>query len=275
MNKTVGVIGLGIIGGAWTRNYAADGRLAGCWNRTPQPQMPAWKNSPEEVAAAADVVQIVVADPPAVAGILEKILPRLGPGKIVVQSSTIDPASSEKFSARVTARGARYLEAPFTGSKPAAESRQTVFFLGGDAGLVAELEPLLARISSHRFHIGTGVQAASIKLAMNLNILAHMEGLAEALTMARRAGIGDDLFFRVLEKNVAYSPFVKLKEPKLRAGDFSPQFSVKHMHKDMRLASATVGAGRMPLLEALRERLRLAEERGGANEDFSALIKLL
>ena len=275
MNKTVGVIGLGIIGGAWTRNYAADGRLAGCWNRTPQPEMPAWKNSPEEVAAAADVVQIVVADPPAVAGILEKILPRLGPGKIVVQSSTIDPASSEKFSAQVAARGARYLEAPFTGSKPAAENRQTVFFLGGDEGLVAELEPLLARSSSHRFHIGTGVQAASIKLAMNLNILAHMEGLAEALTMARRAGIGDDLFFRVLEKNVAYSPFVKLKEPKLRAGDFSPQFSVKHMHKDMRLASATAGAGRMPLLEALRERLQLAEECGGANEDYSSLIKLL
>jgi 3-hydroxyisobutyrate dehydrogenase-like beta-hydroxyacid dehydrogenase len=275
MNKTIGVIGLGIIGGVWTRNYAAGGRLAGCWNRTPQPEMPAWKNSPEEVAAAADVVQIVVADPPAVAGILEKILPRLGPGKILVQSSTIDPASSEKFSAEVAARGARYLEAPFTGSKPAAENRQTVFFLGGDAALVAELEPLLALISAHRFHIGTGVQAASIKLALNLNILAQMEGLAEALTMARRAGLSDDLFFRVLEKNVGYSPLVKLKEQKLRAGDFSPQFSVKHMHKDMRLASATAGAGRMPLLEALRERLRLAEERGGANEDFSSLIKLL
>jgi 3-hydroxyisobutyrate dehydrogenase-like beta-hydroxyacid dehydrogenase len=288
MNKTIGVIGLGIIGGAWTRNYAADGLLAGCWNRTPQPQMPAWKNSPEEVVAAADVVQIVVADPPAVAGILEKILPRLGPGKIVVQSSTIDPASSEKFSAQVTARGARYLEAPFTGSKPAAENRQTVFFLGGDEGLVAEVEPLLSRISAHRFHIGTGGQAAAIKLALNLNILAQMEGLAEALTIARRAGVGDDMFFRVLEKNVSYSPLMKLKEPKLRAGDFSPQFSVKHMHKDMRLATAMVhsassgragsgqgGANRLPLLEALRERLRQVEERGGADEDFSALIKLL
>ncbi|HXA14308.1 MAG TPA: NAD(P)-dependent oxidoreductase, partial [Opitutaceae bacterium] len=269
------VIGLGIIGGVWTRNYAADGRLAGCWNRTPQPQMPEWKNSPGEVAAAADVIQIVVADPPAVAGILEKILPQLGPGKIVMQSSTIDPASSEKFSAQVTARGARYLEAPFTGSKPAAENRKMVFFLGGDAELVAEVEPLLALISAHRFHVGTGVQAASIKLALNLNILAQMEGLNEALTMSRRAGLSDDLFFRVLEKNVGYSPFVKLKETKLRTGDFSPQFSVKHMHKDMRLASATVGAGRMPLLEAMRERLKLAEERGGANEDFSSLIKLL
>ena len=189
----------------------------------------------------------------------------------------------------MTARGARYLEAPFTGSKPAAESRQTVFFLGGDAGLVAEMEPLLSRISAHRFHIGTGVQAASVKLALNLNILAQMEGLVEALTIARRAGIGDEMFFRVLEKNVGYSAFVKLKEPKLRTGDFSPQFSVKHMHKDMRLATAMVhsadstGSGQagsprasaMPLLETLRERLRQAEERGAADEDFSSLIKLL
>ena len=280
--KTIGVIGLGIIGGVWARHYAAAGILAGSWNRTPQPSAPAWKNSPEEVAAAADAVQIVVADPPAVAAVLEKILPRLGPGKVVVQSSTIDPASSEKFSAQVAARGARYLEAPFTGSKPAAEQRQLVYFLGGDAGLAAELDPLLALVSAHRFFIGTGAQAAAIKLALNLNIAAQMEGLTEALTLARRAGIGDDLFFRALEKNVAYSPLAKLKEAKLRAGDFSPQFSVKHMHKDMRLASATAGAlpsggsgGALPLLETVREQLRRAEERGGGNEDFSAVMKLL
>lgn len=282
--KTIGVIGLGIIGGVWARHYAAAGKLAGCWNRTPQPSAPAWKNSPEEVAAAADVTQIVVADPPAVAAVLEKILPRLGPGKVVVQSSTIDPASSEKFSAQVTARGARYLESPFTGSKPAAEQKQLVFFLGGDTALVAEMEPLLALLSAYRFHIGTGAQAAAIKLALNLNIAAQMEGLSEALALARRAGIGDDVFFHVLEKNVSYSPLAKLKEAKLRAGDFSPQFSVKHMHKDMRLASATVraleqpgraGGGTLPLLETVREQLRRAEEHGGGNEDFSALLKLL
>ncbi|HTB80132.1 MAG TPA: NAD(P)-dependent oxidoreductase [Opitutaceae bacterium] len=276
MSKTIGVIGLGLIGGVWARHYAAAGKLAGCWNRTPQPSMPAWKNSPGEVVAAADAVQIVVADPPAVAGILEKILPQLGPGKVVVQSSTIDPASSEKFSALVTARGARYLESPFTGSKPAAEQKQSVFFLGGDAALIAEMEPLLALVSAYRFHIGTGAQAAALKLALNLNIAVQMEGLGEALTMARRAGISDDVFFRVIEKNVSNSGLVKLKEAKLRTGDFSPQFSVKHMHKDMRLASATASPmGVLPLLEAVRERLRLAEERGSADEDFSALLKLL
>jgi len=120
--KTIGVIGLGIIGGVWTRHYAAAGVLAGCWNRTPKPDAPQWKDTPEAVAAAADMVQIVVADPPAVQDVLDRILPHLGPGKVVIQSTTIDPESSDRFRAQVEARGAGYLEAPFTGSKPARSS---------------------------------------------------------------------------------------------------------------------------------------------------------
>lgn len=274
--KTIGVIGLGIIGGAWAKHYAAAGVLAGCWNRTPQPAMPQWKATPEAVAEAADVVQIVVADPPAVQGVLDRILPRLGPGKIVIQSSTIDPDSSDRFRGQVEARGARYLEAPFTGSKPAAEQRKTVYYLGGPADLIAAVEPLLKLVSEVRLVIAAEPRKASaLKLAMNLNLAVMLEGLSEALAFARRAGVGDDTFFTALAGNAGYSPFAKLKETKLRTGDFSPQFSVKHMHKDMRLASVAAGAGRLPLLEAVRERLRLAEEGGSADLDFTVLLKLL
>ena len=274
--KTIGVIGLGIIGGTWARHYAAAGVLAGCWNRTPQPAMPQWMDTPEAVAAAADAIQIVVADPPAVQGVLDRILPRLGPGKTVIQSSTIDPDSSDRFRAQVEARGARYLEAPFTGSKPAAEQRKTIYFLGGPPDLIAAAEPLLRLVSETRIVVAAEPRkAAALKLAMNLNIAVMIESLSEALIFARRAGIGDDLFFSALSQNVGYSNLAKLKEPKLRTGDFSPQFSVKHMHKDMRLASAATARARLPLLEAVRERLRLAEERGSGDEDFSAVLKLL
>jgi len=274
--KTIGVIGLGIIGRVWAQHYAAAGVLAGCWNRTPQPAAPQWKDTPEAVAAAADAIQIVVADPPAVQGVLDRIQPRLGPGKTVIQSSTIDPDSSDRFRAQVEARGARYLEAPFTGSKPAAEQRRTVYYLGGPADLVAAVEPLLRLVSETRLYIAAEPRkAAALKLAMNLNLAVMIEGLCEALTLARRAGINDDTFFDALSRNVGASGLSKLKEPKLRAGDFSPQFSVKHMHKDMRLAAAATGTARLPLLEAARERLRLAEEAGGGDEDFSALLKLL
>lgn len=270
----IGVIGLGIIGRIWAGHYHDAGVLAGTWNRTAHPDAPGWMESPEAVVSAADVVQIVVADPPAVESILTRILPKLGPGKIVVQSSTIDPESSTKFKTVVTGTGARYLEAPFTGSKPAAEVKQTVYYLGGDAELIKELEPLFNIVSSARFHIGDNVQACTLKLAMNLNISAQMQALCEALTLVRRAGVSDDVFFGALGKNASYSGLTKLKEPKLRAGDFSPQFSVKHMLKDMRLASRINGCEDFPVLDIVRDRLAQADRAGFAEEDFAALIKL-
>ena len=100
--KTIGVIGLGIIGSVWAKHYAKAGVLAGVWNRTPQPDFPRWLPTPEAVAQAADVIQIVVADPPAVQSVLDRIVPLLTPAKVVVQSSTIDAESSERFRLLVT-----------------------------------------------------------------------------------------------------------------------------------------------------------------------------
>lgn len=272
---TIGVLGLGIIGSVWARHYHEAGVLRSCWNRTPQPDFPGFQRTPADAAALADVIQIVVADPAAVREVLQQIRPTLGPGKIVVQSSTIDPKSSDEFLQTVTSAGARYLEAPFTGSKPAAEQKQSVFYLGGDRQLIIELEPLLARVSSNRLIVGTHVQAATLKLAMNLNIAAHLEGLVEALSLARRAGISDDIFFDMLSKNASYSAVAKLKEPKLRSADFSPQFSVKHLLKDLRLASSINGCEDFPLLDTLRDRFAQADRAGLGDEDFSAVIKLL
>lgn len=271
----IGILGLGIIGGVWARNYHAAGVLAGAWNRTPQPDFPQWKSTPEAVAQAADAIQIVLADPASVESVLARILPVLGPGKVVVQSTTIDAENSAKFARLVEARGAKYLAALFTGSKPAAEQKQTVYYLGGDPALIAQLEPMLAHVSAHRFTIGTNEQACALKLAMNLHIAAQMQGLAEALTMARRAGVADDVFFGAMAKNTGCSPFTKLKEPKLRARDYAPQFSVKHMHKDTRLMAATVGCADFPLLDAIRETLKTAEARGMGEDDFSAVIKVV
>lgn len=271
----VGVLGLGLIGSVWARHYEAAGVLAGSWNRGPRPEAPGWRSTPEEVLAASEVVQIVVADPPAVRALLGRLAPGLAPGKVVVQSSTIDPEASEEFRRQVEGAGARYLEAPFTGSKPAAEQRQTVFYLGGEAALVAWLEPVLALVSAARLHIGTNRQAAALKLAMNVNLAVQMQGLLEARALAAAAGIGDDVFYGALSRNVGYSGLVKLKEPKLRAGDFAPQFSIKHMHKDMRLASAAAGCAELPALDVVREQLKAAEARGFGDEDFIALAKVL
>ncbi|HEY5955836.1 MAG TPA: NAD(P)-dependent oxidoreductase [Polyangiaceae bacterium] len=272
---TVSVFGLGIIGSIWARHYEADGVLAAAWNRSTKAELPRWQPSALEAARQADVLQIVVADPRAVREVLAAVLPALGPSKLVIQSSTIDPASAAEFCAKVRATGAAYVEAPFTGSKPAAEQRATVYFLGGERSDIEAAEPVLSRVSAKRFRVGTPEQAAALKLSMNLQIATVTQALAEGLTFARSAGIADAVFFEVLEHNVACSGLVALKGPKLRTADFTPQFSVKHLLKDLKLALGASSAAGLPAAALIAEQLQRATDKGWADEDFSALFKLI
>jgi 3-hydroxyisobutyrate dehydrogenase-like beta-hydroxyacid dehydrogenase len=273
--ERVGVIGLGIIGSVWAQNYETDGVLAATWNRSQKPGAPRAVASAKAVAEAASVVQIAVADPPAVSSVLDAIEPALGKQHLVIQSSTIDPESSEAFARRVEARGASYVEAPFMGSRPAAEQRKTVFLLGGKSAVIERADPVLAHLSELRHRIGTERQAAALKLAFNLQVAIMMEGICESLATARRAGITDEAYFGVLRGTALWSGFHALKEPKLRDGEFSPQFSVKHMLKDVRLATGMGQAGALPVAETLKGRLEAGAQSGLEELDFAALIKLL
>ena len=271
-NQRTAVLGLGIIGSLWARNLEQDGLLAAAWNRTAMPDFPKWTDDPARAAAAARVVIVVVADPPAVESVLRQILPALTPEHTVVQSSTIDPESSVRFEALVRGTRAAYVEAPFTGSRPAAEARKTVYFLGGPDRDVARVLPVLERLSCSRHRFATGAQAATYKLACNLQLSAQLEALCEALNWCRQAGIDDETFFSALRSNAAWSGLIQLKEPKLRAGDYAPQFSVKHMLKDMRLAVAS-SHDTLPMARLMADRLGRAAANGSADEDMAALLK--
>lgn len=267
--ESVAVLGLGLIGSIWAGHLDRDGVLAATWNRTPKVSVPKPVASPREAAERANTLIIVVADPPAVERVIGDIEDVLGPRHVVIQSSTIGPADSRRFRDRVKNTGARYLEAPFTGSKPAAEAKKTVFYLGGEASVVAEAEPVLQRISAQCIHIGTPEQACTIKLAMNLQIAAQMQALSEALYLSRRAGVADDLFFTCMKGNASWSGLAALKEPKLRAGDISPQFSVKHLLKDLKLIRA-MGED-LSALSMMIDQLEQLAASGHSEQDFSAL----
>jgi 3-hydroxyisobutyrate dehydrogenase-like beta-hydroxyacid dehydrogenase len=273
--ERVGLIGLGIIGSVWAKHYHAAGLLAATWNRSPKPGVPCAVPDPAAVARASSVVHIVVSDPPAVDGLLDAIESELGTRHLVMQSTTIDPESSQRFAERVRARDARYVEAPFMGSRPAAEQRKIVFMMGGAEADVARAQALLGLLSSVQRHVGEAPQAASLKLSFNLQVAILMEGICESLNLARAAGASDDDYFRVLEATGIWSGFHGGKEPKLRSGDFSAQFSVKHMLKDVRLATELARPGTTPLGLAVRERLTEAARRGLSEKDMSALIEIL
>lgn len=268
------ILGLGIIGSQWAKHLYSDGILSASWNRSPVKASPLFENNFQKVADNSEILHICVSDPAAVDSILQALFPFLNHRHLVIQSSTIDPSSSLKFKNFVEKSSASYLEAPFTGSLPAAESRELIFYLGGLDSVIEKAQPYLLRLSKKTVIIGNEKQAATLKLVMNLQIASAMQALAEALTISRLSGINDQVFFDAFRLNASFSGVAALKEMKLKQADFSPQFSVKHMAKDLRLLRAEYEHANAPFLGELQKVFVRAQELSLSDEDFSALIKL-
>jgi 3-hydroxyisobutyrate dehydrogenase-like beta-hydroxyacid dehydrogenase len=272
----ISVLGMGIIGSAWAKNLIADGHAVRCWNRTPK-NYPNFHASIQEAVDRAAVIFIVLYDPPAVQSVLKQIQPKLGPGQLVIQSSTISAEWTRLFAGEVQKTGAWFLEAPFTGSKIAAEQRQTVYYLGGDLEIVEKARPILEPLSRAILHIGPLGSASTLKLAMNLNIAGIGQTLCESLALCRKAGIPDDIYFKALMPNAARSGVSDLKGPKLLQHDYSAQFSLKNMAKDLRLALETAAELSLPLQQTghLKNIYDQGIAAGWSNDDFIGLMRLL
>ena len=272
--QRITVAGLGIIGSAWAQNLHADGLTVRGWNRSPK-DLPFYEPDLTKAVADAELIIIVVADPPAVEAVLDVIVPVLKPGQIVVQSSTISAHWTKLFAQRVEGTGAAFLEAPFTGSKPAAEARKTVFLSGWFGGPYRE--------SATNF--GTDQRHAAARGRDRLGFLAQagdesesalqMQALSESLTLARAAGISDETYFEALHMNVGRSGLSDLKESKLQSEDFEPQFSLKHMNKDLRLALETAEDIDLPTAKALKSFYDKGMESDFGDDDFIGVIRLL
>jgi 3-hydroxyisobutyrate dehydrogenase-like beta-hydroxyacid dehydrogenase len=271
----IAILGLGIIGRIWAKNLIADGHSVRCWNRTPM-DFPGFRESIHDAVKDAEAMIVVVADPDAVRSVLDQIAPDLGPGTLLIQSSTISPEWTLKFAHPVQETGALFVEAPFTGSKPAAEQRKTVFYLGGKDDVVEKVRPVLGPLSSSLLYIGKLGSASTLKLSMNLNIAGVAQALCESLVLCRTAGIPDDIYFKALSINASRSGLSDLKEPRLRDRDYRPQFSLKHMAKDLRLALETAARHNLTLEQT--SGLKAIYDRGIASgwsaDDFIGLIRL-
>ena len=274
-STSIAVLGLGLIGSVWAGHWHADGHVVRAWNRTPKPAQPGWTADPQAAVRGATVVALVLADGPATAAVVERILPDLGPGMTVCQHATIGVDEVATLAARVRATGARFLDMPFTGSLPAAQARQNVFFCGDDDGSLAGVEALYRALSKAIIPLGGLGRGMTVKLAMNTIIANTFQAMAEGLALARSAGLPDADFFRVLDLNVARSGLVDLKRSKLEQGDFAPQFSIKHLHKDLDLALrlAEVLGAELPQTARLRASYAERLAAGDGDLDFSAMIR--
>ena len=272
--KTVGVIGLGIIGSRVTENLRRKGYRVFVWNRTPRP-VPNFVGAPAEIAEMCDFVQIFVSDDDALLQIVQNLVPALTPQHIIMAHSTVAPHSMRSAADIVEGRGARFLEAPFTGSKVAAEKGELVYYVGGDEAALRDARPVLEASSKQIIEIGEIGQATAIKVATNMVTAASVQAAAEAMALVQSAGLPLEKFISAMQGNASNSPTLTMKLPKIVEGDFQPHFSLKHMLKDMQIA-ARYGLSQhleLAVTSAARDRLLEQMQKGYGEEDYSAVAR--
>jgi len=273
-HKNVGVIGLGIIGRAVAAHLRRKGFPVFVWNRSPRP-VPNFVGSPAELASLCDYIQIFVSDDEALLQTVEQLSADLAPRHIVLAHSTVAPDSMRATAEIVERRGARFVEASFTGSKPAAEKGELVYYLGGTDKALREARPILEASSKQIIEIGAVGQASAIKIATNMITAATAQAAAEALALVQASGLPLEKFVEAMRANASYSGTLALKLPKMLARDFGPQFSVKHMLKDMQIASQIALSHYLDLgvTAAARDQLLEQMQWGHGDDDYSSVAR--
>ncbi len=276
----VAFLGLGIMGHSMATNLAKAGHEVTVWNRTPGKVVEGANIAPTPAAAAqgAEVVWMCVSDTDAVETVVfgrDGVEQSLMEGMIIADSSTISPAATQKFAERVAAKGVAWVDTPMTGSKIGARDGTLVFIVGGEES--QRLKPLFAAMGKKIFRMGETSKGQATKLAMNLQIAVIFEGFAEALTLATKLGVDAEKLLQLIDATMVRSGVVEYKAPFILNRDFTPNFPLRLMHKDIRLTleAAKEVRVKLPALETVEEIYEMATEDGNQDLDYAATLTLL
>lgn len=272
--KNIGVLGLGIIGRRVVDNLRERGFHVFVWNRTPRP-VPNFVGSPAEVAELCDFVQIFVSDDDALLQMVQRMTANLTANHVVMAHCTVSPDTMRAAQEIVERRGAQLLDCPFTGSKMAAEKGELVYYVGGDEVALRQARPVLEASSKEIIEIGKVGDATTIKVATNMITAASVQAAAEAMALVSKSGLPVEKFVAAMRGNGSYSATLDLKLPMMMEGNFEPHFSVKHMLKDVVIATRLArGFGiEFGATDASRHGLTEEMRQGRGDADYSSLFR--
>lgn len=283
---SLGFVGLGLMGGRIAKRLLDAGHRVSGYNRTrakAESLIQAgvlWKDSPREVAKAADITFSMVTDTAALLSITEGengILAGLSAGKIYVDMSTVSPKAIRLLSGRVADIGAKMLEAPVSGSLPAAEGGTLILYVGGEADALEQARPVFEQISQKIIHVGGNGQAIAVKIAINLNMPTQLVSLFEGVLLAERSGVSRDAALDAVLNSVAASTAMKYRGPFMLKMPDEVWFSTAMMKKDIQLA-LELGEETGITLESVKlvdEMLDRAIESGWGDDDFAVLYRVV
>ena len=282
----VAVLGLGTMGAGMAHRLLAAGFKARLFNRSPGRYESFTESgavlckSPAEAATGADIVISMVSDDAVSRALwqgLQGALSAAGAGAVLVECSTLSLDWVQELAGLASARGCRFLDAPVTGSKDQAETGKLKFLVGGDADTIAVVAPVLNVMGVEIVPLGPAGSGTTLKLVNNFLCGAQIAALAEGLAVLERHGLDQDAALAVLLKGAAGSPLLQTIMARVAADDFTPNFSVSLIEKDLSYAiheGAKAGVD-LSAAKAARARFQQAHAAGLGDRDIASLVKWL
>ncbi len=280
---TIAFIGLGAMGSLMAANLLAAGMTLRVFNRNPDRSKAFARsgvevfNTPAEAVQGAEFVVSIIADDEATRAVMlgdAGVVAAAGSGTVIIDSSTNTPMMAREVAAWASGRNLFYLDAPVSGSLPQARGRELVFMVGGDRSAFDRAQPLFAAMGRVSSYMGPSGSGSTIKLINNMLSGTVSTALAEALAVAEAAGLDGKSVQEVLGEGATASRLLKGKLPKMLGRDFSPQFQLSLMEKDLRyfLALAQSVDAPAPIASLVRSQLQSARRAGLGGLDVAAVF---
>jgi 3-hydroxyisobutyrate dehydrogenase-like beta-hydroxyacid dehydrogenase len=283
---TVGIVGLGLLGHAVASRLIKAGHAAIGFDVLPervQALTALGGKAAPSAAAVAQSAEAVCTLLPSLAAAETAVLGPDGilagarPGLTVIQMSTISPTLTERLAREVAGKGLGFLDCPVSGTSAMVERGDGIFFVGGERALYDRWRPVLESVLPRAVLVGRVGQAMTLKLVANLLVALHSAAAAEALTLARKAGLDLDLALEVLNSSAATSAMLKVRGPMIIRGKFPAQMKLDLFMKDIHLMQEAAAGVKAPLpFTDLAERLYAAALAAGHGaEDLAVVVTAL
>jgi 3-hydroxyisobutyrate dehydrogenase len=284
--STIAFLGLGTMGGGMAGRLVDAGLDIVVWNRRRERADALTARgaragaSPREAAAGAAFVISMVADDEASREVWlgdNGALAGTAPGTVLIESSTLSPVWIEALAREAARRGCELLDAPVTGSRTHAAAGQLLFLVGGSAAALEQARPVFTPMSRGLLHLGPTGSGARMKLINNFVCGVQAAALGEAVALIERSGLDPAVAFSVLADGAPGSPLVKTVGPRMVSADYTVNFGLALMRKDLTYAISEGERVGIPqrTARAARELFDRAIAGGLADVDFSAVVEAL
>jgi 3-hydroxyisobutyrate dehydrogenase-like beta-hydroxyacid dehydrogenase len=283
---TIGLVGVGLLGTAVARRLLKAGHRVVGFDPAPDRVRALLTmggeaaTSARAVALASDAVCTLLPSLPTVEAAV------LGPdgvaaagkaGQVVIQMSTISPALSVRLAAESRARGLDFLDCPVSGASGQVARGEGMLFVGGERRVFERWRPLLEAVLPRAVYVGPAGQAMVLKLVANLLVALHSAAAAEALHLARQAGLDPAVALEVLTGSAAGSRMLEVRGPLMVRGEYPAQMKLDIFMKDLHLiqAAAAAAGAALPLTDTAERLFAAAAGMGHGDEDLAVVLTAL